>query len=735
MDFKPLTQDQYQKAIAAGFTPDQIIQNERQRKANSTGTQTATAMAPGPQNSLQDIGGKIGGPVGGIVGIAGDVADAWQGFQSGAFNTIKNTVLGIPQAALKAVGGLANMMSPGASAPLQPAIGGIESLKQKTDVKAPANLPGQIGAGAGGLAASAATFALPGGAITKGQEAVGALTKATPWIVQKLAEAGVEGVGAGATQYVASGGDKKSAEQVALGAGLLTFGTKALASAYRSMIPQTVKDNVAGMFGFTGKQIGSELASGKKVKDGTMTLANLVDMNSKDAFQIIDENGIKKAYDPKNASASETLQAYYQMMQRAYKNYTDIATKAGDAGVNLGQKELNSVISKLKDYADPKRGPEFNNKANALIRQIKAFGKRNATNGQIYFKNIKPKAIQQLIQDVNKAVAPGSDAATAEVAQTTSKALRDIMDSKIESATGAQYQEARNVYSQAKSIENEMIALVKKSLKQEGLPSTFIDGLATIDMVQGLLTGNPSLAVRGVAIGGVKATFKALRDPLIKMNRALRFLSEGDQAQSPTAQRLFGATPERMGAPISQTAPKVSVSPLSQGKIGVGTAAAIGGATAATAGLVSAGNAAGVSSVEGKNNPQTTMEQNQKLADVFAKGIANAETSIVKGDPYSYVHNNPDGSKDYGKYGINDGFFKSPGLMQRYAGEKVTVKQVLNSPELQDKIVHNFYYYWSTKGKTREEIARMWTAGENSDPKKQPRPQYIQNFTEGTTTP
>lgn len=46
MAFTPLTADQYQKAISAGFTPDTILANEKIRKQNSDGAGTPAPAAP-----------------------------------------------------------------------------------------------------------------------------------------------------------------------------------------------------------------------------------------------------------------------------------------------------------------------------------------------------------------------------------------------------------------------------------------------------------------------------------------------------------------------------------------------------------------------------------------------------------------------------------------------------------------------------------------------------------------
>ncbi|HEY5234838.1 MAG TPA: hypothetical protein VIJ14_01565, partial [Rhabdochlamydiaceae bacterium] len=83
-------------------------------------------------------------------------------------------------------------------------------------------------------------------------------------------------------------------------------------------------------------------------------------------------------------------------------------------------------------------------------------------------------------------------------------------------------------------------------------------------------------------------------------------------------------------------------------------------------------------------------------------------------------------SKDYGKYAINDGFFKSPGLMDRYAGKHVTPAQVIANPALQDTIFNNFAHYWLSKGKSPDDVASMWHHGESSTT--QQNDSYVKKF-------
>ncbi|MES2006901.1 MAG: hypothetical protein V4436_02200 [Patescibacteria group bacterium] len=82
MAYTPLTKEQYQKAIDAGFTSQQIIANEKQRKASSGPTSIATKTDPfnplpvqgakggNPTDLLPTAGAIVGGLGGGIAGAA-----------------------------------------------------------------------------------------------------------------------------------------------------------------------------------------------------------------------------------------------------------------------------------------------------------------------------------------------------------------------------------------------------------------------------------------------------------------------------------------------------------------------------------------------------------------------------------------------------------------------------------------------------------------------------------------
>ena len=98
MAFTPLTKDQYQKAVTSGFTPDQIIQFEKQRKAsdvNTGGMLEISKPTGGLLNKIPYIGGVLGGISNVGVGIG---------------STIGKAGIGLGQLLTKASGKVAGMM-------------------------------------------------------------------------------------------------------------------------------------------------------------------------------------------------------------------------------------------------------------------------------------------------------------------------------------------------------------------------------------------------------------------------------------------------------------------------------------------------------------------------------------------------------------------------------------------------------------------------------------------------
>ena len=548
MAFTPLTKDQYQKAIASGFSPDEIIKNEQTRKLNESGVN-------GPSFDIPHV--KTGAPA----------IDLPTNAAIGTANVTKNVAAGAVSDIMEAGYGLADTLTKGAG--LAAGAVGLPGVKKNIDQyaadreandpikKVAAPITAKPSGKVGEMVGEAGLFAAPGGLITKGQkvatagvEALNLGGKVLPYVLAKSAQIIPEMVGSGATQFAKSGGDTKSAAEVAAGAGIFSGLTHATADAYNAIVPKSTQQNVEEFLKWTGNQALKGMATGSRVKNAVSALDTMIRSNFKDPIDVIDKTGTTKTWDPKNTSFYEMPQVLYKTMGNVYKTYTDIAAKAGDAGASFGQKEFTTFTKDLMDKFGPSvkgKAASHSNAASNIIDMVNRFGKKNPRDGSMYFKNASPLDIQELIQTINKDVDPGSRAHVAEVANYAATKLRQMLDDKIENTTGSEYQAARTAYSNLKGVEKDFVALAKKAFSGAGsLPSDFLDGLATIDVLQGLLTGNPHLAVRGAMIGAVKGVNKYLRNPEVKLQNALRELLDGPP--KPLSQR-FTAPAKKVGAP------------------------------------------------------------------------------------------------------------------------------------------------------------------------------------------
>lgn len=398
----------------------------------------------------------------------------------------------------------------------------------------------------GNTAGSVAPFFETGGPITEAQKVGTTLAEKVPtaigkFLTKKAAQVIPEAVTTGATQYALSGGDKKSAVETGLSAGILSGLTHIGSDVFSSLIPQTVKDNVSGALKFIGKIGLKGAAEGQKVNDAVSAFTTIHNLSPD--ISVVDKDGITKKFDPTKTDFQEMAQALYQAKNKIYETYSDLATKAGDQGANFGQKEFEDIKNTLGKYSGKGYTPAFTNKASQIIESLDRFGTVDPTSGNVSFKNTSPAEIQQLIENINQDVNPLSDKAGAQVANEASSEIRKVLDSKISEATGnPEYQKLRDAYSQLKSIEPDILNQFKKAMRGSGVGSDVLNGLSVIDSAQGVLTGSPTEALRGGLIGAVKKGYEYLSDPAVKMRRAFQMLEDASNGNKPsvTTQRLFG---------------------------------------------------------------------------------------------------------------------------------------------------------------------------------------------------
>ncbi len=555
-----MTSDQFAEQIKAKYPAYANVDNTTlTQKMLAKYPVYADKVQPASSYDSTDIPYVNGAGVPGSILNAGiGVANTAKNIGVGVGTTIGEAALGVPQA-------LSSVISAGANAVGAPSVGAAfqgeadmfgnlkKEMYQDPFAKDNSTFAGKVGQVGG----TAAIFAAPTGAITKAQDVLGAGAdalnlggKVMPWIAQKIAQIAPEAIGTGVTQYGTSGGDTNSALDAAAGAGALSTISHVGMDAFNSLVPQTVKDNVAGFLRYTGKTGLKDVGTAKKINDATSAFTTMI--RQAPEIKVTDINGVTKPWNPLKTSIAELPQVLYQAKNNLYKAYTSMATKAGDEGAMFGQKEFLGLKKSLEKFMGAGYTAQESAQAQKWIQAIDRYATKNPVDGSMYFKNTTPDNVQSLLETVNKHADPRvQDTATAVVANDLGTTLRDALDKKIESAAGPGYQQMRTAYSQLKSVEKDIIERAKPALRQTGsLPSDFIDGLASIDILQGLLTGNPGLAVRGGSIATVKAFVKFLRSPDVKMQRALKFLMNGDKASVPG-----GLSKRFLGTPSSTIAP------------------------------------------------------------------------------------------------------------------------------------------------------------------------------------
>lgn len=466
--------------------------------------------------------------------IVKEPINALNRFGIGLGTEIGKAGLGLGETALKSFSALTGK----STQPQQEQIRNIKSnVFQKPYEEETSTLTGGVGA----LTGKALPFIATGGAVTKGQEFLTGATegigsgKVVPYLIQKFAQVAPEAVVSGGTEYAISGGDKQSAIATGIGAGVLSGITHVGSDIYRQLIPQDVKTNVLKSLGMTGKVNLKDAATGKKLNDGVEAYTTISRLAPD--IKVVDEYGVEKAFDPTKATNIEMPQALYQAKNKIYQAYSDLASQLGDAGAKFTAKDFYSVIDDLKKYDGAGYTPAYSRKANEIIESLQRFVK-TGSRGQKYFADTDLPAIQGLVEKINVDVNPLSDKAGAQVAQEASQQIRGLLDSKIESASGAGYQQLRNAYAQLKSIEPAVINNFKKAARGSKM-SDFINGVSVVDTLTGLITQDPTQIVRGGVIKGVKEGITYLGSSEAAMRRAFKLINQGGGQE--VTNRLTGA--------------------------------------------------------------------------------------------------------------------------------------------------------------------------------------------------
>lgn len=295
---------------------------------------------------------------------------------------------------------------------------------------------------------------------------------------------------------------------------VVTLPEKGLGYIKNKLIPNSAKENVANVLKNTGKKTLGQAGSSKQLDDATEAF-DIIRQNAPNV-KVKDINGTEKVFDPKTANFYELPQALKQTKDAVYKEYTNLATQAGDAGVTFGKEDFKLLNELLKKYKGKGYTPSFSNKAKQFEEALKRF-KGKAT----------PEEMQGLIEKVNLDVNPASDKAGNKVASDFSSALRKALDDKLEASGNPAYQATRDKYAKLKSIEQDVITRYKEALRKAGAKPDIIDHITSMDVLYGILTGNPTHLALGVGAKVFKATLGKVLGAEASLQRAFGALETG----------------------------------------------------------------------------------------------------------------------------------------------------------------------------------------------------------------
>lgn len=292
-----------------------------------------------------------------------------------------------------------------------------------------------------------------------------------------------------------------------------------------------LESNVGRALPMVGKYTPAQaLSQNEKAINALQEIAN----RSKDIL-VKDASGVLKTFDPVKATFAETLQAWKQTRDQIYNEYSQLASSAGDAGYRITNTDFQNIFKDLNTTIKSSTSG-FSNVAKQLKNDMIRIFKDNRYKGQgMVMKEIRPTDFQQFLEELNTMVKADPRTPQAKVAAELSQKIRGIMDEKILSATGEEYQQLRTMYQNLKSIEQPLINQFKRVAKGNyGKGFTpYIEGFGTIDTFLGALSGSPTELARGGALFTMGKIMEYLKNPENNLRHAFDALLQGTTKKIP----------------------------------------------------------------------------------------------------------------------------------------------------------------------------------------------------------
>lgn len=231
-------------------------------------------------------------------------------------------------------------------------------------------------------------------------------------------------------------------------------------------------------------------------------------VESKDALRLTNDVGEVVAGElPKNLK--QFSQAIEQTKRNVFNEYDALTKQAGQAGAKV---DLSSIVKELEQIAKTPTVEDLNPRvgeyAGKLAESLKKRKEYTAAEAQDAIATLNAK-LDSFYKNPTY-----ENANAASVDAMIANNLRQSLDTVIDNLTGEQYQPLKKKYGSLKAIERDVSrrAIVDARKNTKGLID-FSDMLSGADVAYGIMTMNPAMVGRGVAIGTIKSIIKRAVDP------------------------------------------------------------------------------------------------------------------------------------------------------------------------------------------------------------------------------
>lgn len=235
-------------------------------------------------------------------------------------------------------------------------------------------------------------------------------------------------------------------------------------------------------------------------------------------------------------SRMELADAVEQTKANIFKQYDTLAKQSGEQGATV---PLDSAGQALDKVVNNEALQLANPNAVKYAQDIQS----RLQNPDGTYKAVTPEVAQDVIKNMNATLKafyrnPTYDTASrAAIDAGVVNQLRSSLDKAINESTGANYQALKNQYAALSAIEKDVNKAALAQMKQTGSNMSgfgkYVDIFSGGDMVNGLLTLNPGLFVKGAAQSAFSHLFQWWNSPDRAVSSMFKESSKGSTPQLP----------------------------------------------------------------------------------------------------------------------------------------------------------------------------------------------------------